>query len=140
MGADTSERPRFTGTTILAVRRGAEMAVGGDGQVTVGNEVIQLFGPTSCVTPGQKIKLRVTSKRKKKLAGNKGRSKITEATFYVDKTKKKDKKKAFQQSFKTDGFAVGSKHKLGAKLKLKQLSGKKKKYGKTLKGSFTMCV
>jgi hypothetical protein len=109
------------------------------GQVTVGNEVIQLFGPTSCVTPGQKVKLRVTSKRKKKLAGNKGRSKITLATFYVDKTKKKDKKKAFQQSFKTDGFAPASKHKLGANLKLKQLSGKKKKYGKKLKGSLTMC-
>ena len=29
---------------------------------------------------------------------------------------------------------------VGAKLKLKQLSGKKKAYGKTLKGSFTMCV
>ena len=109
------------------------------GQLTVGNEVIQLFGPTSCVTPGQKVKLRVTSKRKKKLAGNKGRSKITEATFYVDKTKKKDKKKAFQQVFKTDGFAPASKHKLGAGLKLKQLSGKKKKYAKKLKGSLTMC-
>jgi hypothetical protein len=110
------------------------------GQVTVGNEVIQLFGPTTCVVPGQKVKLRVTSKRKKKLAGNKGRSKITLATFYVDKVKKKDKKKAFQQSFKTDGFALGSKHKLGANLKLKQLSGKKKSYGKKLKGTFTMCV
>jgi hypothetical protein len=109
------------------------------GQITVGNEVIQLFGPTSCVTPGQKVKLRVTSKRKKKLAGNKGRSKITQATFYVDKTKKKDKKKAFQQTFKTDGFAPASNHKLGANLKLKQLSGKKKKYGKKLKGSLTMC-
>jgi hypothetical protein len=110
------------------------------GQLTVGNEVIQLFGPTTCVVPGQKVKLRVTSKRKKKLAGNKGRSKITLATFYVDKTKKKDKKKAFQQSFKTDGFALGSKHKLGANLRLKQLSGKKKSYGKKLKGTFTMCV
>jgi hypothetical protein len=109
------------------------------GQVTVGNEVIQLFGPTSCVVPGQKVKLKVTSKRKKKLAGNKGRSKITLATFFIDKTKKKDKKKAFQQSFATDGFARGSAHPLGAKLKLKQLSGKKKKYGKNLKGSMTMC-
>ena len=108
-------------------------------QTTVGNELIQLFGPTTCVIPGQKVKLRVTSKRKKKLAGNKGRSKILEATFYVDKVKKKDKKKAFQQSFPTDTFAAASKHKLGAKLKLKQLSGKKKKYGKTLKGSLTMC-
>jgi hypothetical protein len=113
--------------------------IGPIGQVTVGNEVIQLFGPKSCVKPGQKVKLRVTSKRKRKLAGNKGRSKITQAIFYVDKTKKKDKKKPFQKVFKTGGFAAGSKHKLGAKLKLRQLTGKKRKYRKALKGSLTMC-
>jgi hypothetical protein len=108
-------------------------------QVTVGNEVITLFGPASCVTPGQKVKLAVSSKRKQKLAGNKGRSKIKQATFFVDKIKKKDKKKAFTKSFSTDAFARGSVHKLGANLKLKQLSGKKRNYNKNLKGSMTMC-
>jgi hypothetical protein len=107
---------------------------------TVGNEVITFFGPKSCVIPGQKVKLRVTSKRKKKLAGNKGRSKILVATFFVDTTKKKDKKKAFSQSFVTDTFAAGSVHKVGAKLSLKRLSGNKKKYAKSLKGLTTMCT
>ena len=109
-------------------------------QVTVGNEVIQFFGPKSCVVPGQKVKLRVTSKRKKKLAGSRGRSKIKVATFFVDKTKKKDKKKAFAKSFTTENFPPGSTHKVGAGLQLKQLSGKKKSYKKNLKGSFPMCT
>jgi len=41
MGVGTSERPRFTGTTILAVRRGEEMAVGGDGQVTMNEKIVK---------------------------------------------------------------------------------------------------
>ncbi|MGH8799913.1 MAG: hypothetical protein ACREX7_06700, partial [Casimicrobiaceae bacterium] len=31
----------FHGTTILSVRRGAKVALGGDGQVTLGNVVIK---------------------------------------------------------------------------------------------------
>jgi ATP-dependent HslUV protease subunit HslV len=37
----TSELPQFHGTTILSVRRGAAVAMGGDGQVTLGNIVIK---------------------------------------------------------------------------------------------------
>ena len=33
--------PEFHGTTILSVRRGAKVAMGGDGQVTLGNIVIK---------------------------------------------------------------------------------------------------
>ena len=33
--------PEFHGTTILSVRRGASVAMGGDGQVTLGNVVIK---------------------------------------------------------------------------------------------------
>ena len=33
--------PQFHGTTILSVRRGAQVAMGGDGQVTLGNIVIK---------------------------------------------------------------------------------------------------
>ena len=32
---------QFDGTTILAVRRGGQIAVGGDGQVTLGNTVMK---------------------------------------------------------------------------------------------------
>ena len=37
----TSETPQFHGTTILSVRRGERVAMGGDGQVTLGNVVIK---------------------------------------------------------------------------------------------------
>src|SRR6059036_576084 len=33
--------PQYHGTTILAVRRGAAVAMGGDGQVTLGNIVVK---------------------------------------------------------------------------------------------------
>src|SRR5438128_12282838 len=37
----TQELPQFHGTTILSVRRGDEVAMGGDGQVTLGNIVVK---------------------------------------------------------------------------------------------------
>src|SRR3984885_6188871 len=37
----TSELPSFHGTTILSVRRGSSVAMGGDGQVTLGNVVVK---------------------------------------------------------------------------------------------------
>jgi ATP-dependent HslUV protease subunit HslV len=37
----TQELPQFHGTTILSVRRGDKVAMGGDGQVTLGNVVIK---------------------------------------------------------------------------------------------------
>ena len=36
-----SESPTFHGTTILSVRRGGRVAMGGDGQVTLGNVVVK---------------------------------------------------------------------------------------------------
>src|SRR5258705_1820249 len=37
----TSESPTFHGTTIVSVRRGEKVAMGGDGQVTLGNIVVK---------------------------------------------------------------------------------------------------
>ena len=37
----TPENPQFHGTTILSVRRGERVAMGGDGQVTLGNIVVK---------------------------------------------------------------------------------------------------
>jgi ATP-dependent HslUV protease subunit HslV len=37
----TSESPVFHGTTIVSVRRGEKVAMGGDGQVTLGNIVVK---------------------------------------------------------------------------------------------------
>lgn len=41
MTTSTTEIVQFHGTTIVAVRRGKQVAVGGDGQVTLGNIVIK---------------------------------------------------------------------------------------------------
>src|SRR5215468_6883792 len=35
------KRPRIRSTTVLAVRRGGKVALGGDGQVTMGNTVVK---------------------------------------------------------------------------------------------------
>src|SRR5262245_27296541 len=42
-GADSgmADRPRFTGTTILAVRRGERVALVGDGQVTLERSIVK---------------------------------------------------------------------------------------------------
>ena len=37
----TSESPTFHGTTIVSVRRGSSVAMGGDGQVTLGSVVVK---------------------------------------------------------------------------------------------------
>src|ERR687891_2588864 len=37
----SSNPPEFHGTTIVSVRRGARVALGGDGQVTLGNVVVK---------------------------------------------------------------------------------------------------
>ena len=37
----TSEIPQFHGTTIVSVRRGERVAMGGDGQVTLGNIIVK---------------------------------------------------------------------------------------------------
>ena len=37
----TDSIPTFHGTTILSVRRGESVAMGGDGQVTLGSEVLK---------------------------------------------------------------------------------------------------
>jgi hypothetical protein len=105
---------------------------------TAGQLDIGLIAPTTCITPPQKIALRVTSKVKKKLSPNK-RVKITVAVFSVDKKKVTDKKAAFKGIFATTGFAPGSKHPLKAVVKIKPVVGKGKVKTKTLKGTLTIC-
>ena len=41
MAASSLSMESFHGTTILSVRRGASVALGGDGQVTLGNVVVK---------------------------------------------------------------------------------------------------
>ena len=41
MAMHASEAPVFHGTTIVSVRRGSSVALGGDGQVTLGNIVVK---------------------------------------------------------------------------------------------------
>ena len=39
--SDASSLPSFHGTTIVSVRRGQQVALGGDGQVTLGHIVVK---------------------------------------------------------------------------------------------------
>lgn len=40
-GSLVSQTPKFRGTTILCVRRGNQLAIGGDGQVTMGESIVK---------------------------------------------------------------------------------------------------
>ena len=107
---------------------------------TVADQEISFFGPTGpCVQPPEKVTLRVTSKRKRKLAANR-RAKISIVSFAVDKTKKDDKKSAFRQVFSTASFPRGSVHQVRAVVTLKPVKkGAFKPKKKTLKGRFNVC-
>src|SRR5215213_198997 len=106
---------------------------------TVGDQELSFFGPTACVQPPEKVTLRVTSKRKRKLSPNR-RVKISSIVFSVDKTKKTDKKAAFKQAFSTAAFPRGSVHQVRAIVTLKPVKkGAFKNKKKTLKGRFNVC-
>jgi hypothetical protein len=106
---------------------------------TVGDQELSFFAPNACVQPPEKVTLRVTSKRKKKLSPNR-RVKIASVVFQVDKSKKSDKKAAFKQAFSTAAFARGSVHQVRALVTLKPVKkGAFKNKKKTLKGRFNVC-
>jgi hypothetical protein len=106
---------------------------------TVGDQELSFFAPQACVQPPEKVTLRVTSKRKKKLSPNR-RVKIRSVVFSVDKTKKTDKKAAFKQAFSTANFARGTFHQVRAVVTLQPVKkGAFKDKKKTLKGRFNVC-
>jgi hypothetical protein len=106
---------------------------------TVGDQELTFFGPGPCVQPPEKVTLRVTSKRKKKLSPNK-RVKVSQVVFSVDKKKVKDKKAAFKAKFSTAAFPRGSVHQVRAAVTLKPVKkGAFKNKKKTLKGRFNVC-
>jgi hypothetical protein len=106
--------------------------------VVVGGVQVTLIAPTTCITPPEKVTLRVTSKTKKKLSPTK-RVRITLAVFSLDTKKVKDKKSAFKGAFATTGFVPGSAHPAKATVTLKPIKGKAKAKKKTLKGNVTIC-
>src|SRR5262249_31837754 len=55
----STELPRIRATTILAVRRGGKVAIGGDGQVTVGETVMKSHAQKGRLIRGGKIFPRV---------------------------------------------------------------------------------
>jgi hypothetical protein len=106
---------------------------------TVGDQELSFFAPTACVQPPEKVTLRVTSKRKKKLSPNR-RVKISSVVFQVDKTKKTDKRAAFKQAFSTANFPRGTVHQVRAAVTLKPVKkGAFKNKKKLLKGRFNVC-
>ena len=107
---------------------------------SVADQEISFFAPTACVQPPEKVTLRVTSKRKKKLAPRRQRAKISIVSFSVDKVKKNDKKAAFRQAFSTASMPRGSVHQVRAVVTLKPVvKGAFKAKKKTLKGRFNVC-
>ena len=118
-------------------------ALGGEDEAmqtaTVNDQELSFFGPTECVQPPERVTLRVTSRRKRRLSPNR-RVKITLVVFSVDRTKKTDRKAAFRQNFSTAAFPRGSVHQVRAVVTLRPVvrapSRTKKK---TLKGRFNVC-
>ncbi|HET7121467.1 MAG TPA: hypothetical protein VFI17_09510 [Solirubrobacterales bacterium] len=100
---------------------------------TIGDQEVFFYYPRSCVTPGREVQLRVVSKKRKK--GSPPTS-ISRVDFFVDKTKKTDKKKPWQKNFSTAAFGPGTGHKAKAKITFKQPHGKKVK---KLTKSFRIC-
>jgi hypothetical protein len=107
--------------------------------VVVGNEEVTFVAPTECVTAGTRVALRVTSKAKKRVAGRKGRSKIRRVIFSIDKKKTTDRKAAFRASFSTARMRPRSRHKLAARVRLRQILRPRKYFNRTLKGTLTIC-
>ena len=119
--------------------------VGGDGDAeplrttTVADQELSFFGPTTCVQPPEKVTLRVTSKRKKKLSPRR-RVKIKSVVFSVDRTKRTDKRAAFKAAFSTARMPRGSFHRVRAVVTLAPVKkGAFKNKRKTLKGRFNVC-
>jgi hypothetical protein len=109
-------------------------------KVTADDQDITFFTPKQCVNPGGKVRVRVTSKTKKKIAKGKGRSKILFVDFFMDTTLGfTDKKKAFRTKLSTKGLKPGTKHTAKARVKLQQLTGKKKTFKKTLTAQISIC-
>lgn len=107
--------------------------------VVIGNEEVTFVAPTECVTAGTPVALHVTSKAKKRVAGKKGRSKIRRVTFSVGKRKKTDKKAAFRATFATAGMLARSKHKLVARVRLRQILKPRRYFNRALKGTLAIC-
>jgi hypothetical protein len=107
--------------------------------VVIGNEEVTFIAPTQCVASGTRVTLRVTSKAKKRVAGKKGRSRIRRVIFSAGNRKKTDKKAAFRATFATKGMRAGSKHKLAARVRLRQILKPRKNFNRTLKGALTIC-
>jgi len=106
---------------------------------TVGDQELSFFAPNACVQPPEKVTLRVTSKRKRKLSPRR-RVKVASVVFSVDRTKKTDKKAAFKQAFSTAAFPRGSVHQVRAVVTLRPVvKGAFKNKKKTLKGRFNVC-
>jgi hypothetical protein len=101
------------------------------------NLEVSFFGPHTCLQPPERVNLRVTSKRGKRLSPNR-RVKITSVAFSVDRKKVSDRRAAFKAGFSTAGFERGSQHSVRAVVTLVPVKGGKAKK-KTLKGSFGVC-
>jgi hypothetical protein len=118
-------------------------------QTTVQGTVITFTGPTRCIKPPRRYRLRVTSMRKCRISRDKfgyvRRVRILRVDFLVDsKRRARDRKAAFKALLPSTGAAPGA-HALTAKVTLQPLRerGRQKLVGKpfrrTLKSVVNVC-
>jgi hypothetical protein len=127
---------------VMPLVPGGESSGGGEKTTTVdtGDQVITLFTPKTCQPPGTKVRVHVTSKIKQRIAKGQGRSKILFVDFLLDKKRTfRDTKAAFRTKIDTRGVKAGSTHTLTANVSLKQLTGGKRGFRKTLKATLKVC-
>jgi hypothetical protein len=129
------------------------LALGGQGTLytgptrqtkdTVGDTLLTLTTPKSCVPPGSRIvaRLRVAKARTKKRATGKGRLKVkvSRVNFLVDgKLKVADRKAAFSATLVIGALKPGSSHQVRAKIFLKVTHGPAR--SRSIRSTFKICA
>ena len=116
---------------------------------TVQGTQIRLTGPPGCVRPPARYRLRVTSKRKKRISKNRfgwtRRVRIHKVDFYVDgKRRRTDRRAAFKALLSSARSAPGE-HALKVRVTLQPLRSKGRqklvgrKFRRTLKSAVHVC-
>lgn len=139
--ASTPPAPAPAGKVPVAPSAGARTGLAGS--AIAGDIVVQLFAPSGCVSRGERLTLRVTSKARRRLVKgkkSKAKYKIVKVTFALDKVTRTDKKAPFAARFSTTGLATGA-HSAKAKVTVVKTGSAKRRRAlvKTLKVKVKAC-
>ena len=110
-------------------------------KTTVDDQQISFNYPNGCVSPGQKIVLRVTSKPYRVFRGRHPHATFRSVQFLIDKkVKATRRRKPYATTVSTKGLKVG-RHSVWARMALNRHfpNGRNVKLTKTLKATFSIC-